>query len=104
MDSGAVQNKLKTLTQGEYSDAVLQKMAATFTTLCALADFTETSKPPQPTPEAPHETVEPPLNETPNGGSINLGGLVYNIQLILPESRDPKVYDALFQSLRKHLR
>ena len=41
------------------------------------------------------------------GGGISsrlvVDGLIYNIQIQLPESRDPKVYDALFQSLKKHL-
>ena len=29
--------------------------------------------------------------------------LVYTIQIQLPESRDPAVYDALFKSLKDHL-
>jgi hypothetical protein len=32
-------NKLKTLSQGQYSEAVLNKMAMTFTALCGFADF-----------------------------------------------------------------
>lgn len=32
-----------------------------------------------------------------------LGGLAYNINIHLPESRDQAVYDALFKSLREHL-
>ena len=105
MESGDVVNKLKTLTQGDHSDAVLQKMATTFTALCGLGDWDA---------PAPKESSDAPVrDEIPdettaglsdsNRNPINLGGLVYNIQLILPESRDPKVYDALFQSLRKHL-
>lgn len=39
-----------------------------------------------------------------DGAGLSIDGLVYNIQIQLPESRDPKVYDALFQSLAKHLR
>lgn len=41
--------------------------------------------------------------QEPQGTSVDLGGLVYNIQIVLPESRDPSVYDALFRSLREHL-
>jgi hypothetical protein len=37
------------------------------------------------------------------GTKLGLGGLHHNIQLILPETRDPKVYDAIFRSLREHL-
>lgn len=104
MERGAVTNKLKTLTQGEYSDSVLNKMATTFTGLCGLADFSEPRV--QKTDDSDEDDTDEPLPPTPPQhpeGGLHLGGLVYNIQLILPESRDPKVYDALFQSLRKHL-
>ena len=36
-----VKNKLKTLTQGQYSEAVLTKMAGTFVELAKRADFTD---------------------------------------------------------------
>ena len=39
MTSDQVKGKLKSLLQGKKSDSVLKKMAATFTTLCSLADF-----------------------------------------------------------------
>lgn len=107
MSKAEVMNKFKTLSQGQYSESVLDKMAMTFTALCAQADFT-TSKP-------KNEPALPPVNSGPattttttetqplQGKGLSIGGLVYNIQLILPESRDPKVFDALFESLRKHL-
>ncbi|MES2412598.1 MAG: DUF5343 domain-containing protein [Pseudomonadota bacterium] len=101
-----VTNKLKTLTQGQYSEGVLEKMAATFGALCSHSDF-----------EAPRvseevkEAISPEVLEDPNSPrlsppsakGLSIGGLVYNIELVLPESRDPKVYDALFESLRRHL-
>jgi hypothetical protein len=34
---------------------------------------------------------------------LQLRELHYNIQIILPESRDVAVYDAIFESLRRHL-
>jgi hypothetical protein len=34
---------------------------------------------------------------------LPIAGLVYTINLQLPESRDQAVYDALFKSLRAHL-
>ncbi len=98
-----VVNKFKTLTQGQYSDGVLENMGRTFVSLCKLADFK--SKPavqPEATgDEAPkgEEGDKPPLPKD----KVSLGGLHYNIQIILPESRDPKVYDALFRSLKEHL-
>jgi hypothetical protein len=99
-----IRNKLKTLTQGQVSDSVLEKMAGTFKALAQQADFTA---PPILTEEVP--TTEPPTAQSPTQSGlrsrepVSLGGLVYNIQLILPADRDQAVYDALFRSLREHL-
>lgn len=94
-------NKFKTLSQGQLTDAVLDKMSMTFTALVKLADFTG------PPDRAQTEKVETPKEEAreerQTKAPLSLGGLVYNIQLALPESRDPAVYDALFQSLRRHI-
>jgi hypothetical protein len=108
-----VKNKLKTLTQGQFSDDVLGKMATTFTALAAQADF-DAVEPADVPPDAEAEKDErnqapadkgrvpqPVLKDRTRVGG--LGGLVYNIQIQLPESRDPAVYDALFRSLRTHL-
>ena len=104
-------NKMKTLSQGQLTESVLDKMALTFKALTGQADF---SDPPSQTPaDAPISTeLEPPVDpvtpqdEAPPGLSAEDKmklGLVYNIQLVLPESRDPAVYDAFFQSFRKHM-
>ena len=107
-----VENKFKTLTEGKYSKSVIGKMATTFTSLCKLADFK--TKPAQTTADlaarAPKEqdnelmkTVDDPEHEFAPGRIRTIGGLHYNIQIILPESRDPRVYDVLFRSLNRHL-
>lgn len=97
-----VVNKFKTLGQGQLSDAVLDKMGTTFTSLVKLADFQSAAQAPAQTPENPK--VEDQIDKTqPNHAAVKLGGLVYNIQIVLPESRDPAVYDALFASLKRHL-
>lgn len=95
--------KLKTLSQGQYSDAVIGHMADTFVSLSKLADFKRHGKSgkQKPHPETP---VTHPSVDTPPSGDLNLGGLVYNIQIVLPETRDQAVYDALFKSLRQHLK
>ena len=106
MGKQEVVNKFKTLSQGKISDSVLDKMAMTFTSLVRHADF-----------EAVGTAAEDDESESSGGTieeqhdhqdgdaeGITLGGLVYNIQIVLPESRDQAVYDALFQSLKKHLR
>ena len=98
-------NKFKTLGQGQLSESVLAKMGMTFVELCKIADFktvatnTRAEAPPSDEADIPDETAEKNLSQR----KISFGGLHYNIQLILPESRDQKVYDALFRSLRDHL-
>jgi hypothetical protein len=102
LSNNEMKNKLKTLTQGQVSDAVLDKMTLTLKALAQHADFAaspsiekETAKPDAPGPEN-----QPQI---PSGTGVSLGGLVYNIQLILPADRDQAVYDALFRSLKEHL-
>jgi hypothetical protein len=111
MTRDEVKNKLKTLTQGQFSDDVLGKMATTFVAFAAEADFdaVEPAAPPEeadetdePKSQAPKD-VPPARTRGAKEGAVRLGGLVYNIQIQLPESRDPAVYDALFRSLRTHL-
>jgi hypothetical protein len=103
-------NKFKTLSQGQLSESVLDKMALTFTALVKQADFTASpQKQPEKTSALGEEAASgkgleksgEPIEGT--RGKVKIEGLVYNIQLVLPESRDPKVYDALFKSLREHL-
>ena len=109
MTKGDVVNKLKTLTRGDYSDSVLSLMGMTFVALCKLADFE--TKPALYAAESELGDEKEKLDdlEEESGAKItpkkriSFGGLHYNIQLILPESRDPRVYDALFRSLREHL-
>lgn len=110
MTKAEVINKFKTLSQGKYSEAVLEKMAMTFLALCSLADFKtpilDRAKQINDGDESENSDEADPVDERSTSDSrksLALSGLVYNIQLILPESRDPKVYDALFDSLRKHL-
>lgn len=109
MGHGEIVNKMRTLSQGQHSDSVLKKMAMTFLALCKLADFT--GKPRKPKKKEISDTIDtdvkavsPAEIDKDEIEGLKLGGLVYNIQLILPESRDPKVYDALFQALRRHLK
>jgi hypothetical protein len=102
-------NKFRTLSQGQLSDAVMDKMATTFTELCKLADF-ETPPPKKEDGKKDDEKTSDEKTkekerqaENPREKIIRVDGLVYNIQIVLPESRDQAVYDALFRSLREHL-
>lgn len=109
-----VKNKLRTLTQGKNSDEVLRLMAKTFK---ALVDYAEWDTAPK-KPEGKKEKISEQREETPAentsiqqeeveeesiSGRLHKTQLHYNIQIHLPESRDPAVYDALFKSLKKHL-
>src|SRR5439155_12157250 len=98
-----LKNKLKTLTQGQVGDAVLEKMVGTFKALAQQAEFTApvVSTSLKEAPSNPPPPVEP--SPTIPARHVELGGLVYNIQIVLPGERDRAVYDALFRSLKEHL-
>ena len=112
-------NKFKTLSQGGFSEAVLDKMATTFQSLVKLADFSAPARKPVERDAEDEEDEEAdadgedqeeqfrPQRQRKDrerlSASRSLGGLHYNIQIILPETRDTQVYDALFRSLREHL-
>ena len=98
-------NKLKTLSQGQYSDGVLTSMASTFTNLVKYADFSASKPLEQKTGEGEEEKDGEPIQDHPqHHEGMKVKGLVYNINIVLPETRDNAVYDAIFQSLRKHLK
>ncbi|MCK4355152.1 DUF5343 domain-containing protein [Candidatus Parcubacteria bacterium] len=110
-----VKNKFKTLTQGKISEKVLHLMANTFKALVDYAEWGTTTVKKDTKKEkidehkaesvvAPtqEEIEEEPINGMENG-KLQKTELHYNIQIHLPESRDPAVYDALFKSLKKHL-
>jgi len=96
-----VKNKLKTLTQGQKSEGVLTAMAKTFLALCSLADWTTPSAAKKEA-RMPQEVAQEPVEPTP-AKPLELGQLCYNIQIVLPPTRDTAVYDALFRSLKEHL-
>jgi hypothetical protein len=109
MTADDVKNKLRTLTLGQKSDNVLTLMANTFR---ALADLAEWDAPPAEA-ATPVETVEEKVPQTETNQKSTPRGqpsqnesklqLHYNIQVHLPESRDPAVFDAIFQAMRNHL-
>ena len=106
-----VKNKFRTLTQGQKSDHVLGLMAATFKALCDQADWStmRVVQPKEQDQQSPkkieikteevYKTEEPAIPDK----NTNSFGLNYNIQIHLPETTNMAVYDAIFQSLKKHL-
>jgi Family of unknown function (DUF5343) len=112
MSRSELKGKIKTLTQGQVSDAVVDKMAMTFLGLVGLADFSAPQVSGVPTYVSPSERsmasgeidsqVAGAVADAHTAG-VRLGGFVYNVELHLPESRDPAVYEALFRALKSHL-
>jgi hypothetical protein len=97
MSANDVKNKMKTLSEGQFSERVLTQMAGTFKAFAKNADFVAVA----PGPGTPLEVHREKLPS--KEGALAIRGLVYNINLHLPESRDQAVYDALFKALREHL-
>lgn len=105
-----VKNKLRALYAGSKGDGLIERIASTFTALCDYADFSAatpipTSKEPKDklTPSPASHQTEHAVSSTPLK-SVSLDSLQYHINIVLPESRDQAVYDAIFKSLRDHLR
>lgn len=114
-----VKNKLRTLTQGQKSDNVVGLMAATFKALASFADWTTplpdikitgtagTADPAATSATTLATAKKPVVHPVPQSEAGNPGGkplqLRYDIHIHLPESRDPAVFDAIFDALRKHL-
>lgn len=99
-----VLNKFKTLTEGKLSENILDNMARTFVALVGHADFSNSNGKVAPPAEVkPQENMIHPIGNYEGKQPANLGGLVYNIQIVLPETRDVAVYDALFRSLKEYL-
>lgn len=109
MSTTEVKNKMKTLSEGQYSDRVLTQMSGTFKILAKNADF-GASPPKRPvaadlgaTEQPETEPVQTAIRPSASSAEARIGGLVYSINVQLPESRDQAVYDAIFKSLKEHL-
>jgi hypothetical protein len=118
LSSEEVRNKLRTLYKGTKKDNVIQRIASTFAALCEYADFrtppkkdardesalTREAEVKKKLPEATDaKSRTEDTREIPAANSLALDSLQYHINIVLPESRDQSVYDALFKSLREHL-
>jgi hypothetical protein len=105
-------NKLRTLYGGQKTPLVIGNIAKTFRALCDYADFSS-PLPARPADEkqANEEEIEKPNDalrakaekSEPLAGKIHVSGLQYHINIVLPETRDQAVFDAIFKSLRDHL-
>ena len=74
-------NKFRTLSQGAYSESVLDKMGLTFSELVKLADFE--AKPSRDVPQHRKSLRlfrKTPMHQLDDSSKIDMGGLHYNIR------------------------
>jgi hypothetical protein len=112
LELDGVYNKLRTLYKGTKKDTVIKLIARTFVALCEIADFSKKGSISIVKAEVKQkaEDKKPAVDATKEQMSKGVGGTVigldslqYHINIVLPDTRDQAVYDAIFKSLRDHL-
>lgn len=103
MSQADVKAKLKTLTQGSKGDAVLTKMAMTFSALCKKSAFVAATAAKKTVEDQSVEKMEDKKGVEHHGDKKMPMNLNYVINIELPPTRDQAVYDAIFRSLREHI-
>src|SRR5690606_3071416 len=105
LDANEIHNKLRTLYAGQKTDNTTSLIAKTFESLAGLADFSQDAYIPDSvnSSELPFEE-DVPTEQIKQSGTvarerIGVKSLQYHINIVLPESRDQAVYDAIFRSL-----
>jgi len=112
-----VTNKLRTLYAGKKTHLVIGNIAKTFKALCDYADFATAVPPLEGAPPSEGAVEEPAAPTTSDRaavpapadkagaapGKITVSGLQYHVNIVLPDTRDQAVYDAIFKALREHL-
>ena len=106
LDVGGAFNKLRTLYKGAKKDTVIKNIAKTFVALCEIADFSK-QKSRDKSADKPAKSIARDTDEKLNADQakerLSLEALQYHINIVLPDTRDQAVYDAIFKSLRDHL-
>lgn len=106
LSNDEVKNKLKTITQGQKGPKVIESMARTFRVLCDYADWSDLTvqdEKRKKTSEEVKEDSDKQEFKREEEKASNSIGLMYSIQIHLPETTNMAVYDAIFQSIKKHL-
>lgn len=103
-DRTALEGKFKSV--HNTTDRVSKEQAKTFYSLLELADIDSNHKA-KVTPKKIEEKAEPQVTPSENRAEkvpqYGFGGLRYNIEIHLPATKDPEVYNAIFKSLKEHL-
>ncbi len=107
-----VYNKLRTLYAGKgRKDNLIKLIASNFIALCKLADFDRTKSDAIKSDEKEKLEIDKAKEKEHSEDSgvvrkskkVNIDGLQYHINIVLPDTKDQAVYDAIFKSLRDHL-
>lgn len=105
-------NELESFFRGHVSagSQVLTKTIQTFKALAAIAEFDGDAAAAPASAPAPSKKDIPATEVPAHLPTVTTGvgkgtdmSVVINIQLAVPETKDAKVYDAFFESLKKHL-
>ena len=89
------------------SDSVATKMATQFKSLASYADFSKGQVPPE--PKAPEAQPVPELAEPTStkparlSGDLSALGLVYRLEIHLPDTQNVETFRAIFRALREEL-
>lgn len=76
------------------------KKLADFSAIDGVGESEEAEEDDQVSENSAEETAQPPIPVQHHVGKL---GLAYNINLILPNTDDPKVFNAIFKSLKENL-
>lgn len=109
MSKKDIEGKFQTLTSGSKGPATISFMASTFKALCEYADWTEITIPKNSFENKTEIKSELENVNIENSNNLDLNNnektvsLNYDIHIHLPATRDSAIYDALFESLNKHI-
>lgn len=101
LDREQIKSKLSSILGASKDDVTIPKVAATFTELIKLADF-DSKNNIEPKEELVNTTSSQQETVVQISHPTKLG-ISYTINLNLPATTDPKVFDAIFKSLKEHL-
>jgi hypothetical protein len=102
-DRTAIEGKFKSV--HNTTDRLAKEQTKTFYALLELADLDAKNAAKESKKEHADKSEtkgkrEAPSDELPQ---FNIGGLRYNIEIHLPATKDPEVFNAIFKSLKEHL-
>lgn len=106
LSKAEVEGKFTTLTSGSKGKRVVSLMASTFKALCEYADWTDSEETAvEDKKELKQEILEEKKTQTKTSERNSDGRVTlnYDIHIHLPATRDAAIYDALFESLTKHI-